>query len=112
MILRNVRLSEAPSFGKPVLLYDVKSTGAQAYLPFAQEMLSWLHFSLFRGSTYRTLCQSDFNHFRHDYAPPNLKALPPEGRRGDDSGLVRSDRGGGRREVGPEQAAGNASDLV
>ncbi len=42
-ILRNVRLSEAPSFGKPVLLYDVKSTGAQAYLQFAQEMLSWLH---------------------------------------------------------------------
>ncbi len=41
-IPRNVRLSEAPSFGKPVLLYDVKSTGAQAYLEFAQEMLHWL----------------------------------------------------------------------
>ena len=39
MIPRNVRLSEAPSFGKPALLYDEHCAGAQAYLRLAREML-------------------------------------------------------------------------
>lgn len=38
-IPRNVRLSEAPSFGKPVLLYDVRSTGATSYLNLAREFI-------------------------------------------------------------------------
>jgi chromosome partitioning protein len=38
-IPRNVRLSEAPSYGKPVILFDVKSRGAQAYLSVARELL-------------------------------------------------------------------------
>jgi chromosome partitioning protein len=38
-IPRNVRLSEAPSFGKPVILFDLKSRGAQAYIAVAREML-------------------------------------------------------------------------
>lgn len=38
-IPRSVRLSEAPSFGKPVILYDVKSKGAQSYLELAKELL-------------------------------------------------------------------------
>ena len=38
IIPRNVRLSEAPSFGQPVLLYDARSTGAQGYLEFAKEL--------------------------------------------------------------------------
>ncbi len=38
-IPRNVRLSEAPSFGKPVILFDLKSRGAQAYMALASEML-------------------------------------------------------------------------
>ena len=37
VIPRNVRLAEAPSFGKPALLYDIKSKGAQAYLQLAKE---------------------------------------------------------------------------
>jgi chromosome partitioning protein len=37
-IPRNIRLSEAPSFGKPVALFDVKSRGAQAYLALAREV--------------------------------------------------------------------------
>ena len=39
MIPRNVRVSEAPSHGKPVLLYDVASAGAQAYIHLASEVL-------------------------------------------------------------------------
>ncbi|WP_052553197.1 ParA family protein [Enhygromyxa salina] len=39
MIPQNVRLSESPSFGKPALLYDIESKGAQAYLTLAKELL-------------------------------------------------------------------------
>ena len=38
-IPRNIRLSEAPSFGKPVILFDVKSRGAQAYLSLGKELI-------------------------------------------------------------------------
>jgi len=38
VIPRNVRLAEAPSFGKPVLMYDVQSAGARSYLAAAQEL--------------------------------------------------------------------------
>jgi len=40
VIPRNVRLSEAPSFGKPILLYDVRSTGCDSYLALAREVLT------------------------------------------------------------------------
>lgn len=39
VIPRNVRLSESPSFGKPVLLYDARSKGSECYLKFAKEYL-------------------------------------------------------------------------
>ena len=39
VIPRNVRLAEAPSFGKPILLYDVQSIGAKSYLAVAQELM-------------------------------------------------------------------------
>ncbi len=39
IIPRNVRVSEAPSYGKPVLLYDFKCTGSQAYLKLASEIV-------------------------------------------------------------------------
>ncbi len=38
-IPRNVRLSEAPSFGKPILLYDVECVGSQTYLDLAREVM-------------------------------------------------------------------------
>jgi chromosome partitioning protein len=40
VIPRSIRLGEAPSFGKPVLLYDIKSKGAEAYLQLAREIIS------------------------------------------------------------------------
>jgi chromosome partitioning protein len=43
VIPRNVRLSEAPSHGRPALLYDIESKGAQSYLQLAEEMLQRHH---------------------------------------------------------------------
>jgi chromosome partitioning protein len=40
VISRNVRLSEAPSFGKPIILYDILSSGAENYLALAKELLN------------------------------------------------------------------------
>jgi chromosome partitioning protein len=40
IIRRNVRLSESPSYGKPVYLYDITSTGSQDYLELAKELIS------------------------------------------------------------------------
>ena len=40
VINRNVRLGEAPSFGKPIILYDILSTGAENYMDLAREVLS------------------------------------------------------------------------
>jgi chromosome partitioning protein len=38
VIPRNVRLSESPSHGKPILLYDIESRGCQSYLALAREL--------------------------------------------------------------------------
>jgi chromosome partitioning protein len=39
VIPRNVRISEAPSYGKPVLVYDLKCVGSEAYLKLATEII-------------------------------------------------------------------------
>ena len=39
VIPRNVRVAEAPSFGKPALIYDLKCAGSQAYLRLAREVV-------------------------------------------------------------------------
>jgi len=40
IVPRNVRLGEAPSFGKPIILYDIRSKGAEAYLSLAREIMA------------------------------------------------------------------------
>jgi chromosome partitioning protein len=40
VIPRNIRLSEAPSYGKPIMLYDLRSAGSTAYLDLAREVIS------------------------------------------------------------------------
>jgi chromosome partitioning protein len=40
VIPRNVRLAEAPSYGKPVILYDIRSKGAESYLQLAKEIMA------------------------------------------------------------------------
>jgi len=40
VIARNVRLSEAPSFGKPIILYDILSTGAENYMALTKEVMA------------------------------------------------------------------------
>ncbi len=40
VIPRNIRLAEAPSFGKPIILYDVASIGAQSYMSVAKELMA------------------------------------------------------------------------
>ena len=40
IIPRNVRLAEAPSFGKPIILYDIHSKGAEGYVQLAQEVIA------------------------------------------------------------------------
>jgi chromosome partitioning protein len=42
-IPRNIRLGEAPSFGKPIILYDAASPGAQCYVELARELLGHAH---------------------------------------------------------------------
>ena len=40
LIPRNIRLAEAPSYGMPINMYDVKSAGAEAYMALAEEVIN------------------------------------------------------------------------
>ncbi|HAN77930.1 MAG TPA: chromosome partitioning protein ParA [Bacteroidales bacterium] len=55
LIRRNIKLSEAPSFGQPVLLYDASSAGTKSYLNLAREMLQR------NGLTEMSLDEKDLN---------------------------------------------------
>jgi len=50
VVPRNVRLAESPSFGKPVLLYDIRSKGCEAYLGVARELLKRASARVKKGS--------------------------------------------------------------
>ena len=49
VIPRNVRLSEAPSFGLPIILYDPKSKGAECYIELAEEVIQYSDDPVLRG---------------------------------------------------------------
>jgi len=51
VIPRNIRLSEAPSHGKPIFLYDIRSKGAEAYFNLAKEFLDHEAKSTREGAT-------------------------------------------------------------
>ncbi len=63
-IPRNVRLAEAPSFGKPIILYDVPSVGARSYLAVAQELIR------------RVERSQELSHPPLPAPPPNALSLP------------------------------------
>jgi chromosome partitioning protein len=50
VIPRNVRLAEAPSYGKPIILYDIRSRGAESYMQLAKEIISHEQTSVGTGS--------------------------------------------------------------
>jgi len=62
VIPRNVRLAEAPSFGKPILLYDIQSVGAKSYIAVAQDLMRRLP-----------------TRPASDAAPPHPTTIPGEG---------------------------------
>lgn len=50
LIPRNVKLAEAPSYGKPIILYDIKSKGAESYLRLAREVIEHVKKSSRQGA--------------------------------------------------------------
>ena len=64
VIPRNIRLAEAPSFGKPILMYDVQSVGSRSYLAVAQELLR----------------RAEAGELGTTVAMPAAKAAPPDGK--------------------------------
>ena len=77
IVQRNVRLSEAPSFGKPVILYDATSRGARNYMALAREVMT-------RNAHY-------------------LNGHAGSGDSGDDSGSGGGSGGGGESDAGPSE---------
>ncbi|MCC6242179.1 MAG: ParA family protein [Gemmatimonadaceae bacterium] len=66
VIPRNIRLAEAPSFGKPIVVYDIASVGAQAYMAVARELLE-------RHRVAALAAASDDSATASDHAPPESR---------------------------------------
>jgi chromosome partitioning protein len=73
IIPRNVRVAEAPSFGKPIILYDVASVGAQAYLQAARELLVRLETNVSRA----TQDHADVSPIADQLAPDAIQPSAP-----------------------------------
>ena len=101
-IPRNVRLAEAPSFGKPILLYDVQSVGAKSYLAVAQELMPRIEIRAGRAKCPRRCPR--WRHERDQAAWPRAR-----GAAGPDD--ARAGRGVGRapRAADGERAAESVS---
>src|SRR5215210_6234442 len=61
VIPRNVRLAEAPSYGKPIILYDIRSRGAESYLQLAKEIMAHDKKSIRTGAERAAIGQSSDN---------------------------------------------------
>ena len=72
VIPRNVRLAEAPSFGKPIILYDVQSVGAKAYIAVAHEFLER------QGSSSSSRSSSASAHPRNKASGSNSRTTNPD----------------------------------
>ena len=96
-IPRNVRLAEAPSFGKPILLYDVQSVGAKSYLAVAQELMRRVESRRVESRAHRTAARG--GHMSED------QAAGPWARSTARAGHPRAGRGLGRaaRAAGDER---------
>jgi chromosome partitioning protein len=87
VIPRNVRLAEAPSFGKPIILYDLTSAGAMAYMGVANELLHRHHAHVHPAA------REAMDASPADLAPREAAELPVDLDRGT---TVADDRTGGR----------------
>jgi len=81
-IPRNVRLAEAPSFGKPILLYDAQSVGAKSYLAVAEELLRRLENS---GVSIQPSTRHDDHTGLNGASAPQEIALGGDGQAGSDA---------------------------
>jgi hypothetical protein len=80
-IPRNVRLAEAPSYGKPALLYDVRSRGAESYIRLAKELMErhQQKVSVAEGNAVRAIAvPSTEPATSTDTNPPEEQVSPPE----------------------------------
>ena len=76
-IPRNVRLAEAPSFGKPILLYDVQSVGAKSYLAVGQELMRRFGGRKARGAEGHDTGEAGEGARRSPESPPNAGEAEP-----------------------------------
>ncbi len=76
-IPRNVRLSEAPSHGMPIILYDIHSTGARAYLALADEILARIAKQAQESSALPSAGAAS-PHISADFDFPNASAETPD----------------------------------
>jgi chromosome partitioning protein len=103
MIPRNIRLAEAPSYGKPIILYDVASIGAQSYMAAAKELLARYHLpagSLARADAVQAAQTLEAEVIEPVAVEPALSesgaGRPPDGvhpGRDDDAGIVQQGDG-------------------
>src|SRR5215216_5813722 len=79
-IPRNVRLAEAPSFGKPILLYDAQSVGAKSYLAVAEELLRRLEHpdTTIEPLEYTNRRSADEEAAEEAHTPPEMSEPEPE----------------------------------
>jgi chromosome partitioning protein len=77
-IPRNVRLAEAPSYGKPALLYDVRSRGAESYIRLAKEIMDRIQAAKVSEISQIEISQINENQASETSAEPTQDEIPKE----------------------------------